>query len=205
MKKHYRYYRFFGGFLDTQENWLNEMARKGFRLVQTGRISYDFEQCEPGEYQYAIEFVAHKSPDSVKEYHAFLEELGYKVFYKNMNLNVSFAKLRWRPFGERMGQISTNPGSYNKEIFIIEKKNDGKAFELRTTNHDKVEYYRPLRNTWLTIAVILFTISVWSYISKSFISKEVVVFALVGIVCIIPAIQYQTWISHFSACASIEE
>ena len=173
MKKHYRYYRFFGGFLDTQENWLNEMARKGFRLVQTGRISYDFEQCEPGEYQYAIEFVAHKSPDSVKEYHAFLEELGYKVFYKNMNLNVSFAKLRWRPFGERMGQISTNPGSYNKEIFIIEKRMMVKHLNC-TTNHDKVEYYRP--NTWLTIAVILFTISVWSYISKSFTSK-VVVFA----------------------------
>lgn len=28
MKKHYR---FFGGFLDTLENWLNQMAQKGYR------------------------------------------------------------------------------------------------------------------------------------------------------------------------------
>lgn len=78
MKKHYR---FFGGFLDTQENWLNQMAQKGYRLIKAGKITYDFEECLPSEYQYAIEFVAQESYKSVKEYRSFLEELGYKVFY----------------------------------------------------------------------------------------------------------------------------
>lgn len=87
-------YRFFGGFLDTQEKWLNKMAHKGYRLINTGKIMYEFEECAPDEYQYCVEFVAHKSYKSEKEYRSFLEELGYKVFYKNANLNYSIGKVR---------------------------------------------------------------------------------------------------------------
>lgn len=31
-------YCFFGSFLQTQENWLNRMAKNGYRLVQVGRL-----------------------------------------------------------------------------------------------------------------------------------------------------------------------
>lgn len=31
-------YRFFCGLLTAQENWLNKMSEKGYRLVQTGII-----------------------------------------------------------------------------------------------------------------------------------------------------------------------
>lgn len=78
-----RYYRFFSVLMDTQENWLNQMAQKGYRLVKTGKMTYDFDECQPGEYQYAVEFVAQKSYKDEKEYRHFLEELGYKVFYAN--------------------------------------------------------------------------------------------------------------------------
>src|SRR5690554_4656989 len=193
MKKHYR---FFGGFLDTQENWLNQMAQKGYRLIKAGKITYDFEECLPSEYQYAIEFVAQESYKSVKEYRSFLEELGYKVFYKNVNINFSLGKVKWRPYARGMGQISTNPGSYNKEIYIIEKKNDGKPFELHTTNLDKANYYKSLRNAWLTIAIMIFAFAVWQYIDKGLISKEVIVFGILGLLCSVPMLAYQKRISY---------
>ncbi|MEG0753846.1 MAG: DUF2812 domain-containing protein, partial [Angelakisella sp.] len=178
-------YRFFGGFLDAQESWLNQMAHQGYRLVRTGKVVYEFERCDPDEYQYSIEFVAHKSYKSEKEYKAFLEELGYKVFYKNANLNFSVGKIKWRPYGSGMGQISTNPGSYNKELFIVEKKNDGKPFELHTMNSDKANYYKPLRNAWLTVLLLLFALSAFGYINTGFLSYDISVFALLGLLCAI--------------------
>ncbi|WFA09363.1 DUF2812 domain-containing protein [Tissierella sp. Yu-01] len=200
-----KYYRFFGGFLDTQENWLNKMAQKGYRLIRTGKMTYDFKECQSGEYQYAIEFVAQQSFKSEKEYRTFLEELGYKVFYKNINLNFSIGKIKWRPYGRGMGQISTNPGNYNKELFIVEKKNDGKPFNLHTTNYDKASYYKPLRNAWLTIAAMLFAFAVWFYVDKSSIFKEVITLAILGLLCSIPTLKYQKRISYFSDCSNIEE
>lgn len=200
-----KYYRFYGGFLDTQENWLNQMAQKGYRLIKTGKISFVFEECQPGEYQYAVEFVAQESYKSEKEYRRFLEELGYKIFYKNANLNLSVGKVKWRPYGRGMGQISTNPGSYNKELFIIEKKNDGKPFELHTTNLDKANYYKPLRNAWLTISIIFFALAVWQYIDTGLISKEVIVFGILGLLCSITILRYQKRISYFLTNSNIEE
>jgi hypothetical protein len=102
-------YRFFGGFLDLQEAWLNRMAQKGYRLVKTGTLVYEFEPAISKEYQYAVEFIAHKSNQRGKEYKCFLEDIGYTVFYKNVNWNYSLGKLRWRPYGEGLGQIATNP------------------------------------------------------------------------------------------------
>lgn len=200
-----KYYRFFGGFLDTQENWLNRMAQEGYRLVKTGGMTYDFEKCQPGEYQYAVEFLAQQSYKSEKEYRHFLEEIGYKVFYKNANLNFSVGKVKWRPYGRGMGQISTNPGSYNKELFIVEKKNDGKPFELHTTNFDKAKYYKPLRNAWLTICIMIFSFAVWQYIDKTVISSEVIVYSTLGLLSSIPMLRYQKRISYFLVKSNIEE
>lgn len=198
-------YRFFGGFLDTQENWLNQMAHKGYRLVKTGKMSYKFEECQPGEYQYAIEFVAQRSYKNEKEYRAFLEELNYKVFYKNANLNFSVGKVKWRPYGSGMGQISTNPGSYNKELLIVEKKNDSKPFELYTNNLDKANYYKPLRKAWLTIVIMLLVFAVWNFIDQGLVSYEAIAFGVLASLCAIPMIRYQNRISTFSAHSNIEE
>lgn len=32
-----RKYRYFGGMANTQADWLNDQAQKGFRLVKTGK------------------------------------------------------------------------------------------------------------------------------------------------------------------------
>ncbi|MDF2542781.1 MAG: hypothetical protein K0S47_2499 [Herbinix sp.] len=198
-------YRFFGGLLDTQVKWLNKMAHNGFRLIKAGNLSYEFVECQPDQYQYCIEFVAHKSYKNEKEYRSFLEDMGYTVFYKNVNLNYSICKVRWRPYGYGTGQISTNPGTYNKELFIVEKKNDGRPFELHTTNADIAVYYKQIRNSWLTSTILFVGLSVWQYISSRTFSKEVIIFGIIGILLLIPVLCYQKEIIRYSIAAKTEE
>ena len=76
-------YRYFGGLLNTQAKWLNKMAEKGYRLVRTGKLLYEFEKCKPDEVTYCIEFIGEKSKESSIDYANFLEDMGYKVFFKN--------------------------------------------------------------------------------------------------------------------------
>lgn len=142
-------YRFFGGFLTAQENWLNEMAARGFRLVRTTRLMYEFEKCAPSEYEYLVEFTGEKSLKQIEEYQRFLEEMGYRTFTKNINLNYSFGKVKWRPWAKGAGQIATYPGSYNKELLIVERKKESKPFKLHTDLGDIVQYYRRLMNVYL--------------------------------------------------------
>lgn len=200
-----KFYRYFGGLLSLQEKWLNKMAQEGYRLIKTGKISYQFEECQPGEYQYAVEFVGHKSFKSEKEYKEFLEELGYRVLFKNINLNYSLGKIRWRPYGSGMGQVSTSFGSYNRELLIVEKKNDGKPFQLHTTNSDKANYYKPIRNAWLTAALMFLAFAALTYTNKDFISSKVIAFGILGLLCSVPTIVYQLKISSYSAKSKIEE
>ena len=77
-------YRFFGGLLTVQKNWLNKMAEKGYRLIRTGKLLYEFEKCKPGQVQYCVEFIGQKSKANAEDYHDFLEEMGYSVFYKKL-------------------------------------------------------------------------------------------------------------------------
>ena len=81
--------------------------------------------------------------------------MGYCVFSKNANLNFSVGKARWRPYGRGSGQIATSPGSYNKEIMIVEKKHDGKAFEIFSDNADLVEYYSSIRNVFTSLFALV--------------------------------------------------
>lgn len=154
-----KYYRFFWGFLKKQENWLNEMADNGCRLVRTGRAWYEFEDCEPGKYRYAVEFVGEKSKQNAKEYASFLEDCGYRVLFKNLNLDYSVGKIVFRPWAKKGGKIATTGGSYNKELLLVEKENDGKPFELHTTDDDIREYKKTIRKPWIfSVVTILFVI-----------------------------------------------
>ena len=85
-------YRFFGGLLTVQKNWLNKMAEKGYRLIRTGKLLYEFEKCKPGQVQYCVEFIGQKSKANAEDYHDFLEEMGYSVFYKNIILIILLVK-----------------------------------------------------------------------------------------------------------------
>ncbi|MDD3222080.1 MAG: DUF2812 domain-containing protein [Lachnospiraceae bacterium] len=199
-----RKYRYFWGMMKSQEQWLNKMAKEGWRLIQTGKLSYDFEPCEPGAYVYRLEFVAQKSWNESKKYQIFLEEMGYKVWTKNINLNWSMGKIRWRPYGEGAGQISTNPGSYNKELLIVEKEDDGQPFELHTANADKAKYYGYMRNVWLGEAGTFLLLSVvFGILAKN---------TVVGSICLILAVVmavvvliFQKQIKKYNDDSKIEE
>ena len=147
-------FRYFFDFTEQQEKWLNEMAARGFRLVRCGKLAYRFEQCAPDEYQYCVEFVGEKSYSKHKDYKTFLADLGYRVIPKNVNLNWSVGKARLRPWGEGAGMAATSPGTYNKELLIVEKRNDGKPFDLHTDTEDLAARFRTLRNAYSWVAVM---------------------------------------------------
>lgn len=175
-------YRFFGGLLIAQANWLNKMSEKGYRLVQTGKMLYEFEECKPNQVKYYVEFIGHKTKDDAKDYYDFLEGMDYKVFYKNINLNYSIGKIRWRPWAEKDGRIATNNSTFNRELLIVEKKNDGKPFELHTSFEDKENYYRNLRNPWL---LILLMFVIFTVMDRS------LVFGVFALISLFPVIIYQ--------------
>jgi hypothetical protein len=200
-----RYYRYFNGFLDTQEKWLNKMAHKGLRLIGTGKLYYDFEPCTADEYQYCVEFTAHRSYKNEQDYRRFLEDLGYHVFYKNINWNYSIGKVTFRPYGHGKGKIATKPGNYDKELFIIEKKNDGQPFVLHTLFSDKAAYYKPVRNAWLSLSLLSLFCSIYSLIRIGVHSKEFIIFLISGMAAFVPVYLYHKQIRSFLRKAEIEE
>ncbi len=173
------------------------MAARGFRLVRCGKLTYKFEQCAPDEYQYCVEFVGEKSYSKHKDYKKFLEGLGYHVFTKNINLNWSVGKARFRPWTAGAGKVATSPGTYNKELFIVEKKNDGKPFELHTDTEDLAAYFKILRNTYLNGAIagiavaVLFAVSIFTPLDLvKYPWLAMAVFGLIGVVCAVFGVKH---------------
>lgn len=130
------------------------MADQGWRLARTEKLLYEFEECEPGKYRYCVDFVGEKSWSNSKDYRDFLQEMGYRVFYKNLNLDWNVGKVTVRPWAEKGGYIATSPGAYNRELLIVEKENDGRPFELHITYEEKILSMRYLRSRWLSAALI---------------------------------------------------
>ena len=195
-------YRYFGGFLTSQEKWLNKMAQKGYRLVRVGKLLYEFESCTPGQYSYAVEFVADKSKKDSQEYKAFLEGCGYKVFYKNINVSYSIGKVRFRPWAEGSGKIATNATTFNKELLIVEKENDGNPFELHTTTNDKIGYMKKWRNIWLTYFA-MFALMAILFAFKT--PLALIILGSIGVLTLIPVIAYQIQVGKLKKEAETEE
>lgn len=165
-----RCYRYYGGLFRAQEKWLNRMAKKGFRLKRVGKFLYEFEACLPGQYEYRVEWIGQKTSSDASDYLVFLEDCGYTVFYKNLNLNYSIGKVKVRPWADKGARLSTNRTTFNRELLIVEKECDGKPFELHTSYEDQMVYYAALRKPWLFLFLLLFLIAVFSpsYLSVAF-------------------------------------
>ena len=69
----------FRWYVDSQkeQDWINEMSKKGWALKSFFLGFYKFEKCEPGEYIYQIDLL----PDGAnkKEYYEFMEETGVEI------------------------------------------------------------------------------------------------------------------------------
>lgn len=194
MKK--KYYRYFSGLLRSQEKWLNKMATRGYRLVRTGKAWYEFEECEPDEYQYCVEFIGGKSQENAEDYKHFLEDMGYRVFYKNLNLQWSVGKVRGRPWAEPGGRIATNATTLDKELLIVEKCNDGKPFELHTTTEDRIQNTKQLQKPWLWTFLIFAACSLF---------MKHWIWAIFAIFYAIPTISYQIEILRLKKDAAARE
>lgn len=195
-------FRYFFDFLDGQEKWLNSMAARGYRLKKCGKLSYTFEECMPNKYEYAIEFVGDKSYSKAREYRDFLESLGYRSFTKNINLNFSYGKLRWRPYAKGMGQIAASPGGFNRELLILEKTRDGKPFDLHTDICDKLRIYRSVRRAYAWAVLLMFGLTAVTFIpNASSASADTIwgiraVVLILGVLFAVPAAKYTTLVSR---------
>ena len=152
MEKRYRY---FWSLLGTQARWLDKMSDRGLRLARTEKLLYEFEPCDPGEYRYCVEFVGHLSREKAEDYARFLEDCGYRVWFKNVNLDWNVGKVEVRPWAEPGGRLASNATTYNRELLIVEKKNDGKPFQLHTTWEDQAQYYRVQRRPALFLFAVM--------------------------------------------------
>lgn len=150
-----RVFRYFFDFLDGQERWLNAMSEKGWRLTKCGRLFYTFEACASGEYEYAVEFVGEQSAAAAKQYRAYLDGLGLRTLAKNVNLNASVGKIRWRPYGRGWGSFATSPGGFNKELLIVEQRGNAGPLRLHTDVGDRRDAYRTVLHAYLWAALLL--------------------------------------------------
>lgn len=189
-------YRFFGGLLTTQEKWLNKMSEKGYRLIRTKKLLYEFEECTPKLVKYCVEYIAQKSQSNAQDYHDFLEDMGYEVFYKNINLNCSIGKLRYRPWAEKKGRITTNSTTFNRELLIVEKVNDGDPFELHTSFEDKIKYYVSIRNPWFTICALIILLGI---------TQRSILLGACVVIPMVPIMIYQYHIKKLKKEARIKE
>lgn len=191
-----KYYRFFGGLLLTQENWLNKMSASGYRLTNATKAMYEFEKCDAGQYQYKVEYIGQKSKQSADDYVHFLEDCGYQVFFKNINLNYSVGKIIVRPWAEKGGRIASNATTFNRELLIVEKKNDGKPFELHTTYADQKKYYQAMRKPWLFLFIVSAILGIIMHSC---------VWAILGLISLIGIIIFQIELSKLKKEEQLQE
>jgi Protein of unknown function (DUF2812). len=80
---------------DKEEQWLNDMSKKGYQLCDVGFCRYTFEEGLPGEYIYRLELLDNwPTTEQSKEYIRFLEDTGVE--------HVS-TLLRWVYFRKKSG------------------------------------------------------------------------------------------------------
>lgn len=114
---------------EKEENWLNEMSRKGLALTDYSWCRYVFTDAEPGEYIYRIELLERSSthPES-KVYIRFMEESGVEHI-----------------------------ASYMKWVYFRKKAAHG-AFDIYSDITSKLKHYRRVNTFFTTLACMEFII-----------------------------------------------
>lgn len=64
--------------IEKETKWLNEMAAEGWNFTGYFLFTYNFEKCEPGEYEYQID-TSDKFGKCSEKYRYFMEEAGVEV------------------------------------------------------------------------------------------------------------------------------
>ncbi|WP_207653884.1 DUF2812 domain-containing protein [Clostridium sp. BSD9I1] len=158
--------------IEGQEKWLNEKAKEGFRLSKAGRFIYKFEKSEPMEYQYAVDYVGNKTISECKEYENFLGEVEIKYFEKTLNLGqFSVGRVKYRPYANPGGKMATSQGMINRELLILEKRNNGKPFGIYSNVRDKIMSLRERRKPYIYLFIFMLLMELYiSYIGRPLIN-----------------------------------
>jgi len=105
--------------LPKEEAWINEMAAHGYGLVGVGKITFEFEDIEPGKYRYKEIFIKGSfGSEKTREFLKFLEEMGV----------------------ENVGHVSYP----NHTILYFRYEDTGEELELYSDLDSKIEYEKTM-------------------------------------------------------------
>ena len=189
--------------LRAQAKWLNKMVSLGWRLADTGKLDYTFVPCEPGEYQYAVDFVGNLSRAHGDDYAAFLSGFGYRTWFKNVNLQWSRGKVRWNPAGEPGARISSDRTNLDREILIVERRAEPDEFRLYMVE-EEIDVLRDMRRRSLYPAVIFAALGALALALRICTPVQSLVFWVFAAVFAIPCAAYTFRIARMRRSAPSE-
>lgn len=107
---------------DKEEEWLNQMSKDGYGLLNYNCGIYIFRPIEPNYYQYAIELLNTRNKFEKEHYLSFLEEMGIEV-------------------------VST----YGGRAYLC-KVNDGTDFAIYSDIDSRIKQYQKGHAIWATVS-----------------------------------------------------
>ena len=119
---------------DKEEKWLDEMSAQGKALVSARYLTYEFEDCAPGEYAVRLEMLEH-DPASAEgqQYISFVEETG----------------------AEHIGRVM-------KWVYFRKKTADG-PFELHSDNRTRMKHLKRIIALLRPLAVFNAGMAVYNF------------------------------------------
>ncbi|MHA6566571.1 DUF2812 domain-containing protein, partial [Aerococcus urinae] len=116
-------YRAFLKPIEGRQNYLNQLAGQGYRLLSSGGVQQRFQKTADTDFHYTVQYIGHMTNRERLNYCDFIHDLGYKTFFAPLNIGkLSWGNVRLRPYNQGRTTIATDPGMINKEILIIESK-----------------------------------------------------------------------------------
>ena len=139
---------------EKEEKWLNEMSAKGLALVDYTFCRYSFEECEPGEYSFKIQYLENKPshPES-EQYIRFMEETG----------------------AEQIANFST-------WVYFRKKTSDG-PFEIFSDYESKIKHLTLIKNLFFTVGIANFVVAVGNFINFGFNAPMLAWIPLINVFC----------------------
>lgn len=181
--------KFFLDPISDLETWLNETAKKGYRLKAINNFVYNFEKTDKN-YSYSTQFIGANSSSENDSYIQMLKENGTRVYRAPLNqCSIVFGKVRFRPYAHGDGKIANSFQGFNKEILVVE--NNGKEPQkLLTDNSDLAEHYKNIKNAYLQgfiIVFALFVFSAYKVYKSNFEVSKIILSGIIGLVTLIVA------------------
>ena len=122
--------------LPKEEAWINEMADHGYGLVAAGRITFEFEDIDPGKYRYKELFMKGDfSSEKIRDFLSFMEDMGFQ--------NVAHV-------------------SYpDHTVIYLRYENNGEVPEIYSDLDSKIEYEKTLCHFLIPLGI--FNVLAWVY------------------------------------------